>query len=112
MQDKLVERSDGGHGEDNASNLPTLVESRDKGHGSDGVSEIDRYWDSLRLSLFAIIFGSALTFGLSIGLAFSWWLGLLSFLTTFVAIFLLLKCKHPRNFIIKLMEPLIKPPRN
>ena len=33
MQDKLVERSDEGHGEDNASNLSTSVESRDKGHG-------------------------------------------------------------------------------
>jgi hypothetical protein len=87
-------------------------ESSDKGHVCDKVSDIDRFWDSLRVSLFAIIFGSALTFGIPIGLAFSWWLGLASFLTTFGAIYLLLRCKRPRNFIIRLMDPLIKPSRN
>jgi len=112
MEEKIVRVSDRGHGKDEVSHFYELKKGSDEGHGYDKVSDIDRFWDSLRVSLFAIIFGSALTVGISIGLAFSWWLGLVSFLTTFGATYLLLRCKHPRNFIIKLMDPLIKPFRN
>jgi hypothetical protein len=85
MRKKTVKVSDRAHGKDEVNHSYALKKSSNKGHGYDEVSDIDRFWDSLRVSLFAIIFGSALTFGIPIGLAFSWWLGLVSFLTTFGA---------------------------
>lgn len=111
MGDRFLKASDGGHGEDEVGDMKVSLTADDEGQGEDRVSDLDRFWDSLRVSLFSIILGSSFTVGISLGLKFTWWVGLLGFNLSFIAVYFLLRCKKPRNYVIRLMDPLVNPPK-